>query len=390
MKIKNSKKIQKYIPVCSPVIGKEEKEYVNDCLETNWVSQGKYVEQFEEKFSKYCECKYGIAVNNGTAALHLACLAVGLKQGDEAIVSSSTNMASAFSIYYCGAAPVPVDIELDTWQINTKLIESKITSKTKAIMVVHLFGNPVDMGPVLKIAKKHNLKIIEDCAQAHGTLYKGKKVGSIGDIGCFSFYSNKIITCGEGGMAVTNSLELMEKIRSYGNFCYGKKQKFMHDGIGYNYRLPNVSAAIGLGQLKRIDKVLKRKRYIYERYKKNLKGLNGFHIPVIMPWAQNVMWMFHAYLSPEFGITRDNLMQTLKENGIETRESFVPVNKQKVFLEKGIVKESDCPIANYIMDNGFYLPSGLSLSDEDIDYISETIIKLNSKNNHTVGAFKKR
>lgn len=376
MKNKTISKIQRYIPVCNPVIGNEEKKYINDCLDTGWVSQGKYGKQFEEEFSRYCGCKYGVAVNNGTAALHLACLALGLKQGDEALVSSSTNMASAFSIYYCGATPVPVDIELDTWQMNTKLIESKITSKTKAIMVVHLFGNTVDMDPVLRIAKKHNLKVIEDCAEAHGALYKGKKVGSLGDIGCFSFYSNKIITCGEGGMIVTNSSELMEKARNYGNFCYGKTQKFMHDGIGYNYRLPNVSAAMGLGQLKRIDKILRGKQRIYNRYKRNLEGVRGFHIPLVMPWAKNVMWMFNAYLSPEFGLTRDDLMKILKERGIETREAFVPVNKQKVFLSKGIVKKNDCPVANYVMDNGFYLPSGLSLSDKEIDYICGEIIKL--------------
>lgn len=363
----------KKIPVFSPVIDQEEITYVNDCLKNHWVSQGRYIKQFEDEFSRYCGCSYGVATSNGTTALHLAGIAIGLKPSDEVLVSSSTNMASAFSMYYCGAVPVPVDIEKDTWQMDNKLIESKISDKTKAIMVVHLFGHPVDMDPVIEIAKKYNLKIIEDCAEAHGAEYKGKKVGSLGDIACFSFYSNKIITTGEGGMVVTNSPALAEKVRNYGNFCYGKQQKFMHEDIGYNYRLSNISSALGLGQFHRIDKIIENKRYIYERYKKNLSGLHGFHIPVIRPWAKSVMWMFNAYLSSEFGITRDELMQKLKSRGVETREAFVPINKQKIFLEKGFVKEEDCPVANYIMDNGMYFPSGLNLSDEEIDYVCSSI-----------------
>ena len=368
--------IKRNIPVFSPVIGQEENDYVNDCLTSHWVSQGKYIRQFEEEFSHYSGCKYGIATSNCTVALHLAAIALGLKEGDEVIISASTNMASAFSMYYCGAIPVPVDIEKDSWQINTDLIQSKITDRTKVIMAVHLFGHPVDMDPLMKIAKKYNLKVIEDCAEAHGAEYNEKRVGSFGDIACFSFYANKIITCGEGGMVVTNSLSLADKVRSYGNLCYGKKQRFMHEGIGYNYRLSNISAALGLGQFRRIDKILERKRYIYERYKKKLENLQGFHIPVISAWAKSVMWMFNAYLSSEFGISRDQLMDELKNNGIETREAFVPINKQNVFLERGLVHEDDCPVANYIMDSGFYLPSGLNLTDEDIDYVCACIVNL--------------
>lgn len=367
------------IPVFSPVIGQEEKDYVNDCLDTHWVSQGKYIKQFEDEFSRYSGCKYGITTCNCTVALHLAGIALDLSERDEVLVSASTNMASAFSMYYCGAIPVPVDIEKDTWQMNTDLIESKITERTKAIMAVHLFGHPVDMDPLMNIAEKYNLKVIEDCAEAHGAEYKGKKVGSFGDISCFSFYANKIITCGEGGMVVTNSVSLAEKVRDYGNFCYGKEKKFMHEGIGYNYRLSNMSAALGLGQLRRIDTILERKRYIYEYYKNKLRGLEGFHIPVVRPSVKSVMWMFNACLDSEFGISRDELMEELKHKEIEIRESFIPINKQKVFLEKGLVREDDCPVANYIMDNGFYLPSGLNLTDEDIDYVCESIINLKNR-----------
>ncbi|MBI3544758.1 MAG: DegT/DnrJ/EryC1/StrS family aminotransferase [Deltaproteobacteria bacterium] len=365
------------IPVFSPIIGREETEYVNDCLSTHWISQGKYVKQFEEEFSRYSGCQYGIATNNGTTALHLAAVALGLKAGDEVLVSTSTNMASAFAMYYQGAIPVPVDIERDTWQLDVKQLERKITAKTKAIEVVHLFGHPVDMDPVLEIARKHDLKVIEDCAEAHGAEYKGRKVGSLGDLACFSFYANKIITCGEGGMVTTNDKALADRVRRFGNFCYGDKQKFMHDDVGYNYRLSNMSAALGLGQFRRLEQILERKREIHARYQKNLTGVRGFNIPAIRPWAKSVMWMFNVYLTPsEFGMTRDELCRNLAEMGIETREAFVPINKQKVFLSKGLVREDDCPVANDIMETGFYLPSGLTLSHDDIDYVCDAIKKL--------------
>lgn len=366
----------RFIPVFTPLIGRAEKEYVKECLDNNWVSQGKYLKLFEDRFSAYCGCRFGVLTSNGTTALHLAAIAFGLKDGDEVLVSASTNMASAFSMYYCGARPVPVDIELDTWQMDTSLLEGLITPGTRAIMVVHLFGHPVDMDPVIRTAKKHGLKIIEDCAEAHGAEYKGKRVGSLGDIGCFSFYANKIITTGEGGMVVTDLPELADKVRDYGNFCYGKNQKFMHEDIGYNYRMSNINAAIGLGQLERIDDILERKRYIYERYQRNLEGTPGLHIPKVRPWAKSVMWMFNVHLDEEYRLTRDQLRQELRERGVETREAFVPLNRQKVFLEKGLVREDACPVANYIMDNGFYLPSGLNLTDDDIDYVSEMIKKL--------------
>ena len=207
----------KRIPVFDISLGEKEKEYVNECLNTSFIGQGSYVKNFEIEFSKFCNCDYGITTTSGTTALHLACETLGVGTGDEVLVSSSTNMACAFAVDYCGAIPIPIDIEKDTWQMDIKKIEEKINKKTKAIMVVHLFGHPVDMDPVLKIAKKYNLKVIEDCAEAHGVEYKGKKVGSIGDIGAFSFFANKTITCGEGGMVVTNSKELAERAKSLKN-----------------------------------------------------------------------------------------------------------------------------------------------------------------------------
>lgn len=364
---------ERKIPVCCPVLGEEEQKYIQDCIDTAWISQGKYVKQFEEEFSKYCECEYGVACSNGTTALHLVIKALGIDEGDEVLVATSTNMASAFSVYYEGALPIPVDIEKDTWQLDPSKLEEKITEKTKAIMVVHLFGLPVDMDPVMEIAKKHNLKVIEDCAQAHGARYKGKKVGSIGDVGCFSFYANKIITAGEGGMVVTNNSEIADKARNYGNFCYGKENKFMHNDIGYNYRIPHMSAALALGQLQRIDSILEKKEHIYQQYKKGLENISAIHIPERKEYSDSVMWMFNVELDESASISRNEFMKKLKGRGIETREAFVPINKQKVFLEKGFVKEDDCPVANYIMDQGLYLPSGLNLTNEDIHYVVQSI-----------------
>ena len=234
-------------------------------------------------------------------------------------------MACPFAIDYCGAIPIPIDIEKDTWQMDVKKIEEKINDKTKAIMVVHLFGHPVDMDPVLELAKKYNLKIIEDCAESHGVEYKGRKVGSIGDIGAFSVsFANKTITCGEGGMVVTNSPEIAEKAKSLKNLSYGKINKFMHEDIGFNYRLPNISAALGLGQFENIDNVFKEKERIYKRYTNNLKEIPGINIPAIRDWATKyIMWVYNIYLDEKFPISRDELTSKLKEKNIDTRDAFV-------------------------------------------------------------------
>ena len=244
-------------------------------------------------------------------------------------------------------------------------------------MVVHLFGHPVDMDPVLELAKKYNLKIIEDCAESHGVEYKGRKVGSIGDIGAFSFFANKTITCGEGGMVVTNSPEIAEKAKSLKNLSYGKINKFMHEDIGFNYRLPNISAALGLGQFENIDNVFKEKERIYKRYTKNLKGIPGINIPAIRDWATKyIMWVYNIYLDEKFPISRDELTSKLKEKNIDTRDAFVPINKQKILIDKyKMFNENDCPNANYIMDNGFYLPSGNTITNEEIDYVCDEIKK---------------
>ena len=371
----------KKIPVFDIALGEKEKEYIKDCVDTSFIGQGPYVKKLEERFSAFVDCKYGITTTSGTTALHLACAALGITKNDQVLVSSSTNMACPFAIDYCGAIPIPVDIEKETWQMDVSKIEEKINEKTKAIMVVHLFGHPVDMDPVIKIAKKHNLKIIEDCAEAHGVEYKGKKVGSIGDVGAFSFFANKTITCGEGGMVVTNSEKIGQKAKSLKNLSYGKVNKFMHDDIGFNYRLPNISAALGLGQFENIQTVFKEKDRIYKRYRKNLENVKGINIPKVRDWVTKyIMWVFNIYLDKNFPITRDELTKKLKEKNIDTRDAFVPINQQKILINKyKLFKEDDCPNANYIMENGLYLPSGNTITNEEIDYVCDEIKKVSKK-----------
>lgn len=368
----------KSIPVFDIKIGKREKKYVSECLKNSWLGQGYFVKKFENKLSKFVSSKYGVSTTSGTTALHLACATIGLKEGDEVLVSSSTNMASVFSIVYCGAKPIPVDISKENWQMKIDDLKKKISKKSKAIMVVHLFGHAVDMDPILKIAKKYKLKVIEDCAESLGVKYKGKVVGSIGDIGTFSFYSNKTITSGEGGMIVTKSRELYQKAIKLKNLAYGKKNKFQHELIGFNYRMPNVSAAIGLGQLESINEIFKQKKRIYSRYKSNLKEIEGINFPKIEKWnTKFIMWVLNIYLDKKFPFTRDQLVKKLLKYKIETREAFVPANQQKTLIKKyKSFKKFKCPEADYIMRNGLYLPSGNTISNNEIDYICTIIKKL--------------
>ncbi len=362
------------IPVYAPWIGDNEKKYVNDCLDSGWISQGKYVTDFEKKFGEFCEAQYAISCSNATTALHLAGIAIGLKPGDDVLVASSTNMASAFSMVYCGARPIPVDVHLDTWQLNADLLEQVLTPNTKAIVVVHLFGQAADMDPILTFAQKHRLKVIADCAEAHGVRYKGRSVGTLADLNCFSFYSNKTLACGEGGMITTNNPEYADIVADYRSFCFGKQEKFHHTGIGYNYRLPNVSAAIGLGQLERFSEIAARKKYLYDHYANRLKNIPWVTLPTIPRFTDPVMWMFNLSLNPKYPIDREKLRALLSQAGIETREAFVPINQQKVFLERGWVTPEQCPAANQIMKQGFYIPSGLSLTAEEMNYVCDQLI----------------
>ncbi|MEK7635648.1 MAG: DegT/DnrJ/EryC1/StrS family aminotransferase [Patescibacteria group bacterium] len=370
------------IPVSMPFLGEEEKQLVIEAVSAGEISGtfGKFLPKFENEFSQYVECKYGIVTSNGTTALHLALATLGISVGDEVLVAAFTNMATFFTVHYQSAIPIPIDIEFDTWNINPSLLEEKITKYTKAIIVVHIYGHPADMDQVLEIAKKHNLFVIEDAAEAHGALYRGKKVGSLGDIGCFSFYANKIITTGEGGMIVTNNNNLAERARSLGSLAYGgKDNRFRHIDVGFNYRLSNIQAALGCAQLQKIEQIISLKRDIANFYNDNFLNIPELQLPVEKSYAKNVYWMYHLVLRGKAENKRKLIMLELKERGIETREAFVPYNLQPKEITKGLVEEDICPVANYVSKNGFYLPSGPILKKEQLQYVVNSLKQIIKK-----------
>ncbi len=364
------------IPVCVPLLGEKELAYVIDCVKTNWISsKGKYVQQFESQFSSYCGCKYGISTTNGTTAIHLALASMGLGKDDEVIVPAFTMIGSIFPIVYCGAKPVLVDSEPDTWNVKTDLIEEKISNRTKAIMPVHVYGHPCDMDPIMSLAHKYGLQVVEDAAEAHGAEYKGKRAGGIGDVGCFSFYANKIITCGEGGMMVTNNEEIANHAMALKDlsFADAKKRTYLHSEVGFNYRMTNLQAAVGVAQFERIVEFVDMRRRNAHLYSENLSDVRGITLPTEKAWAKNVYWMFSILVEPEFGITRDDLMVELGKKGIDTRSFFIPMNKQPVFQKMGLFKNEVYPTAESLSRKGLYLPSSSGLSDDEITYVCDSI-----------------
>jgi len=366
------------IHVCEPAIGKEEIENVMDALKSNEISGsfGKYIDQFENDFSRYCGVKHGIATTSGTTALHLALASLGIKEEDEVILPALTNIATAFAVVYCGARPVVVDSERDTWNMNTDLIEEKITKRTKVILPVHIYGHPVDMNPISDLAKRHRLLVVEDVAEAHGAEYFGKKVGGLGNIGCFSFYANKIIVTGEGGMVVTNNEKIADQARLLRNLAFSKEQRFRHHFIGFNYRMTNVQAAIGVAQLNKIDEIIERKRKIAHSYNALLREIPGIVLPPEKSWAKNVYWMYSILIEEEFGLERDHLIKKLAESGIETRTFFIPMNQQPIFREMGLFENEGCPVAEELSRKGLYLPSSVALTESQVGFIVETIKKI--------------
>ncbi|MCX7953797.1 MAG: DegT/DnrJ/EryC1/StrS family aminotransferase [Bacteroidales bacterium] len=364
------------IPVYEPIIAEDEIQAVVNALRRKEISGsfGKELNEFEESFASYVGCKYGIAVSSGTTALHLAVAVAKIKEDDEVLVSASTNIATALAVFHNGAVIVPVDSEEVTWNLNLDLIESLITEKTRAIIVVHLYGHPVNMKKLCEIAKKYNLLIIEDCAESHGAKYEGKITGSFGHMGCFSFYANKIITTGEGGMITTNDPYFAERARLLRNLAF-IKPRFYHEEAGYNFRLTNYQAAMGLAQLKKIDKIIEEKRRVAKTYNFYLKDIEGLQLPVELENCYNVYWMYAIVIKPEFGISRDDLMKFLAEKGIETRTFFCPINKQPFLLKSQKMRYVPCPVAEKLWETGLYLPSSPNLKEETIAYICETIKK---------------
>jgi len=377
------------IPVCEPLLSSKELEYVADCLKTNWISSlGKYINEFEQRFAEYCGVKYGVSTTSGTTALHLALASLDIGKGDEIIVPAFTMVAPIFAILYTGARPVLVDCELETWNIDVAEIEKKITRNTRAILPVHIYGHPCDMDPILEIARKYNLYMIEDAAEAHGAEYKGKKVGGIGDVGCFSFYANKIITTGEGGMIVTNREEIAERARRLKDQAYSKERRFLHTDLGFNYRMTNIQAAIGLAQLERIDELVERRRKNARFYSHLLKEVEGVTLPPEKEWARNVYWMYGILIEDEFGMSRDELAAKLKQNGVDTRTFFIPMHQQPAFKKLGLFEGESFPVSEELSRKGMYLPSGSGLREEEIEHVYNTLKKIrhsnqdNPKNSH--------
>lgn len=360
------------IPVYKTSIGKKEKEYVNECLNSSWISsKGKYVQLFEDEFAKKIGVKYSTTVCNGTVALHLALLALGIGEGDEVIVPTFTYIASVNSIQYTGAQPVFVDCDPVSWQISPGDVLKKITPKTKAIMVVHLYGQSCDMESICKIAKNNNIFVIEDCAEAFGTKFHDQHVGSFGDIATYSFFGNKTITTGEGGIVVTNNETLYNRAKHLKGQGLAEHRQYWHDTIGYNYRLTNMACAIGLAQLERCDEIIKRKREIANFYKKSFENSNyKFHQE--MANTYHSYWMCSILISSEKcnRETRDNLMKYLEQKGIETRPLFYPVHTMPMHYSKYEMHR----VAEDISRRGINLPSFPDLTQEELDYIVQSVL----------------
>ncbi len=361
------------IPVSKPYIPENAYRYLKECLDTGWLSsQGPFVERFEDAFAKYHTMRHAISTTSGTTAIHLALAAAGITDCDEVIVPAFTMIAPVFAILYTSATPVLIDSDIDTWTINTKLIEKKITKKTKAIIAVHIYGHPVDMSPVHALAKKYNLIVIEDAAEGLGALYKNKKAGTLSDIGCFSFYANKLITTGEGGMVVTNNDDYAKKIRSLKDMAHSSEKRFVHTELAYNYRFTNLQAAVGLAYLEKIDEYNEKKRSVARHYSELLKENSLITCPVEKSWAQSSFWMYGILIDTK-RISKLKFMKLLSEKGIETRDFFISMHRQPALIDRGLFHREKYPVADKIAEQGLYLPSGPNIQPEEIEYICDTI-----------------
>lgn len=355
-----------FIPVNEPLLDGNEKKYLLECIETGWISsEGPFVKEFEQKFAARMGRKHGIAVTNGTAAIDAAVEALEIGPGDEVIMPTFTIISCINQIVRNGGVPVLVDSDPVTWNMDVTQIEAKVTSRTKAIMIVHIFGLPVDVDPVLGIAKRHGLKVIEDAAQMHGQTYKGKPCGSFGDISTFSFYPNKHITTGEGGMILTDDDKLAKICRSLRNLCFQPHKRFVHERLGWNMRMTNIQAALGLAQLERLEEFIERKRKLGALYTELLKDIPGIQLPLASTsYAENIYWVYGVVMDDETGLDAETAMKKLAEKGVGTRPFFYPMHQQPVLRNRGLFETVYLPISERLYRNGFYVPSGMAMQPD--------------------------
>lgn len=366
----------KFLPVCEPLLQGNELAYVTEALSTGWISSaGKYVSAFEEAFADYCGAKHGIAVCNGTAALHLALVALGVGKGDEVIIPDFTMVASALAVCYTGATPVFADADAATWNISPQAVSEKITPRTKVIMPVHVFGNPCDMVALGEICADKNIVLMEDAAEAHGASLEGKRVGTLGRIAGFSFFANKNVTTGEGGMVVTDDDELAQACRYYKNLCFplDAPRTYLHADIGFNYRMSNIHAAIGLAQTERADGLKQMRQAHGMLYRERLSAIPGICLQQDQPGGENVFWMNGVVVGSEYGRSRDELVAHLKEEGVDTRLFFNGMHRQPALDKYGCDCADSFPVSDMLADNGFYLPSGSGLSDDGIHRVCDVV-----------------
>ncbi len=367
--------MSKPIPVNEPLLDGNEKKYLSECIDTGWISsEGPFVKQFEEQFAARVGRKYGIAVSNGSVALEAAVVALGIGAGDEVILPTFTIISCAAAIVRAGAVPVVVDCEPQTWNMDVSLIEAKITPLTKAIMVVHIYGLPVDMDRVLALAEKYNLLIIEDAAEMHGQTYKNRPCGSFGAISTFSFYPNKHITTGEGGMLLTDDHRLAERCCSLRNLCFQPQKRFQHEELGWNLRMSNLQAALGVAQLERLDEFVARKRHMGQRYTELLSDISGLQLPLLRTdYADNIYWVYGLVLKDEVPFDAQEAMQRLRQHQIGSRPFFWPMHEQPILQKMGLFAGESCPVAEKIARRGFYIPSGMALTDEQMEQVANLL-----------------
>lgn len=361
------------IPVCEPTLRGNELKYVQQAVETNWISSaGSFIREFETRFAAFCGTTYGIACANGTVAMHLALATLGLEPGDEVILPTFTMIATINAVTYCGATPVLVDNEPTYWQMDVNQVADKITPRTKAILPVHIYGHPVDMDALNEVACRREILVIEDAAESHGAEYKGRRTGGLGAAAGFSFYGNKIITTGEGGMITTNNKEIAQLAWNLRDHAFSHERHFWHKFVGYNYRMTNLQGALGLAQVEQLDELVAARRRNAAHYTRLLGSIPGITTPPEAPWAKNVFWMYGILVDEQaYGMTRDQLRRVLAENGVETRTFFIPMHCQPVYWQT--FKGQRFPVAEQLCRNGFYLPSASSLSAAEIEYVASVI-----------------